>query len=357
MRLAPDDPQSVVDPLLRRRRHRHQRGGQRKIERLFYREDFRRSLAGEIGDIGFPARTAEHYTRGADATRSTSRPSGRPASRSSLDYAYGAASFVMPNVLAKLGAEVLAVNPYASTRQALDLRPVAARRRGGRPGHGVGRPPRRRHRLRRRASDPRRRHRPRPLRRRGAAGPAAARSRHAPKSPPSPCPCRSSRAAEAMCEAAGAALIWTKLSTPHLMEVASTPGVDFAASQEGGYIFPGFLPAYDAVATLVRRSGCWPRAASACHGWCPGCPGSTSPTRASSRPGSRRAWSCARSSSGPRTEHRPGRRGQGAPRRRLGPGPARPRGTADPHLGRGGQRRDARVLAQEYARRIRQMLR
>ena len=32
---------------------------QKKIERLFYREDFRRSLAGEIGDLRFPVRTAE----------------------------------------------------------------------------------------------------------------------------------------------------------------------------------------------------------------------------------------------------------------------------------------------------------
>jgi mannose-1-phosphate guanylyltransferase/phosphomannomutase len=58
-----------------------------------------------------------------------------------------------------------------------------------------------------------------------------------------------------MCEQAGATLIWTKLSTPHLMEIASTPGVDFAASQEGGYIFPAFLPAYDAVATFAKVLG------------------------------------------------------------------------------------------------------
>ena len=45
-----------------------------------------------------------------------------------------------------------------------------------------------------------------------------------------------------MCDEAGATLLWTKLSTPHLMEVASEPGVRFAASQEGGYIFPAFLP-------------------------------------------------------------------------------------------------------------------
>ena len=57
---------------------------------------------------------------------------------------------------------------------------------------------------------------------------------------------------EDMCRRAGAALIWTKLSASHLMEVASRPGVAFAAGQEGGYIFPRFLPAYDAIAALVH---------------------------------------------------------------------------------------------------------
>jgi mannose-1-phosphate guanylyltransferase/phosphomannomutase len=58
--------------------------------------------------------------------------------------------------------------------------------------------------------------------------------------------------AEDMCSRAGAAVIWTKLSASHLMEVASRPGVEFAAGQEGAYIFPRFLPAYDAVAALVH---------------------------------------------------------------------------------------------------------
>src|SRR3712207_7068394 len=47
-------------------------------------------------------------------------------------------------------------------------------------------------------------------------------------------------------------VVWTKLSTPHLMEVSHTSDVVFAASQEGGYIFPAFLPAYDSAATLVH---------------------------------------------------------------------------------------------------------
>ena len=35
---------------------------QRKIERLYHREEFRRVLAREIGDIDFPSRAVEHYT-------------------------------------------------------------------------------------------------------------------------------------------------------------------------------------------------------------------------------------------------------------------------------------------------------
>jgi mannose-1-phosphate guanylyltransferase/phosphomannomutase len=61
-----------------------------------------------------------------------------------------------------------------------------------------------------------------------------------------------SREAERIAEAAGARITWTKLSTPALMEVAASGGVDFAASQEGGFIFPSFLPAYDATAAFVN---------------------------------------------------------------------------------------------------------
>ena len=44
----------------------------------------------------------------------------------------------------------------------------------------------------------------------------------------------------------------TKLSTPALMDAASEPGVGFAASTDGGFILPGFLPAFDAAASLVK---------------------------------------------------------------------------------------------------------
>jgi mannose-1-phosphate guanylyltransferase/phosphomannomutase len=59
-------------------------------------------------------------------------------------------------------------------------------------------------------------------------------------------------AAERLAAEGGAKVVWTKLSATHLMEVAGSGAVAFAASQLGGYIFPAFLPAFDAVATLVN---------------------------------------------------------------------------------------------------------
>jgi mannose-1-phosphate guanylyltransferase / phosphomannomutase len=255
VRLAPDDPQSVVLRFFDEGGIDISEGAQKKIERLFYREDFRRSLAGEIGELRFPVRTAEFYTAvlmehvDIDAVR-TAR------FKVVLDYAYGAASFVMPNVLAKLGAEVLSVNPYASTRQSLtfdrwehaaqvsELVRVSGAHLGAvidtdgeyitlvdDNGHILSDDEGLMALLHLVLVD---------ADHRGGPPPIVA------------VPVSIGRAVEAMCDDAGATLLWTKLSTPHLMEVASGPGVRFAASQEGGYIFPAFLPAYDAVATLVE---------------------------------------------------------------------------------------------------------
>src|SRR3954451_22977751 len=114
VRLAPGDPDSVEIRFMDEYGGDIDEGAQRKIERLLYREDFRRAFAGDIGDIVFPPRAIEFYTaameRSVDARRLRERHL-----KIVLDYSYGAASIVMPSVLAKLGSEVLAVNPFAST--------------------------------------------------------------------------------------------------------------------------------------------------------------------------------------------------------------------------------------------------
>jgi mannose-1-phosphate guanylyltransferase/phosphomannomutase len=58
-------------------------------------------------------------------------------------------------------------------------------------------------------------------------------------------------AAAQVCAKTGATVTYAKLSSSHLMELAARPGVAFAASRSGGFIWPRFLPAYDAAATLV----------------------------------------------------------------------------------------------------------
>ncbi len=265
VRLAPDDPQSVVIRFFDADGIDISEGSRKKIERLFYREDFRRSLAGEIGDLRYPLRVAESYTN--VLVDQIDLTAVRAAHfKVVLDYSFGAAGFVMPNVLSKLGAEVLSINPYASTRQALifdrwdhangvaDLVRASGAHLGAvidsdgehitlvdDTGHvltdGEGLLA-----LLRLVLDDRRED--------GAPVPMVG------------LPVSVGRAAEEMCRERGAHLVWSKLATPHLMEVATQPGMSFAASQEGGYIFPSILPAYDSVTALVHtlallaRSGC-----------------------------------------------------------------------------------------------------
>ncbi len=94
-----------------------------------------------------------------------------------------------------------------------------------------------------------------------------------------------------MCADAGVPLTFTKLSSSHLMEVAAGGSVTFAASQSGGFLFPDFLPAYDATATLVElvamSVSTGQTLSEAGFGRFPR---STSPTSQWSRRGSRRAW-------------------------------------------------------------------
>jgi mannose-1-phosphate guanylyltransferase/phosphomannomutase len=168
-----------------------------------------------------------------------------------LDYSFGTVSFVMPNVLGKLGSDVLVVNPYAVTAADIASNRAAAagnvadlvRASGAHLGAVI---------------DPGGEYltlvddEGRVLNDNEAlllllelvvsTTPGARVA----------LPVAAPMAAERICAAAGAEITWTKLSATHLMEVASSGKVCFAASQLGGYIFPQFLPAFDAVATLAH---------------------------------------------------------------------------------------------------------
>jgi mannose-1-phosphate guanylyltransferase/phosphomannomutase len=117
VRLAPGDPDTVEIRFFDEGGRDMDPGTQRKIERLLYREDYRRAFGGEIGDIVFPPRSLEFYSAALERVVNIAAINER-VYKIVVDYSYGAASIVMPGLLTKLGAEVLAANPYASTSSA-----------------------------------------------------------------------------------------------------------------------------------------------------------------------------------------------------------------------------------------------
>jgi len=223
----------------------------RKVERLYYREDFRRVFPGEIGDIDFPPRSLEFYT----AALMASFDAGlvrRHGFKVVVDYAHGSTAFVMPNVLAKLGAEVLAVNPYASTPGATSFdrdthaANVSALVRSSGSHLGVVIDPDGEHatfiddsghvlddteavlamvQLVAMTSD-------------GGCRIAL--------------PVTVTAEAERLAAGHGGEITWTKVETAALMAVAGHGEVALAASGDGGFAFPSFLPAFDAVAAFAR---------------------------------------------------------------------------------------------------------
>lgn len=223
---------------------------QRKIERLFQREDTRRALAEEIGDIQFPARALEEYTVALEATVA---PEAIRDARFKLvvDYAYGAVGGVMPSLLGKLGADVLAVNPYVSTAGRLGYDATAGAERVAAlvrsSGAHLG----------------------------AVIDPDGERitfvddtGRVLDHTTAMLCfvdlvcdhllgdtiavPVNVSERAAQLARAHGVNVATTKMSTAALMAVANQPGVGFATDGAGGYILPGFLSAFDGAGALLK---------------------------------------------------------------------------------------------------------
>jgi mannose-1-phosphate guanylyltransferase/phosphomannomutase len=258
VRLTPEDPQSVVLRFFDRSGVDLPAATRKRVERIVARQDVRRSLAGEIGDSAVLGRAAEGYTAAlTDPTGGIVDVAAVRAARPKvvLDYSYGTASFVMPNVLSKLGAEVLSVNPYASTRQALafdrDHHAAEVARLVLASGAALGAVI---------DSD-------------GeqltlvddtghvlsdaealtvladlvaaAAGPGAAVV----------LPVSAVRAAEEAVEGHRARAVLSGLGAAEVLEAALRTDAVLAADPQGGFAFPRFLPAFDAVAALVALLG------------------------------------------------------------------------------------------------------
>ena len=250
VRLRLDDPESVVVRFFDSTGADISEDAKRKIERLFQREDYRRVLPQEIGDIAFPPRALEDYTVALESTIDITAIVARKF-KLVVDHGYGATSFVMPNVLAKLGADVLSVNPYASTSGIVNFDRASACERvaslvvaSGAHLGAVFDPDGERLFL---VDDE------------GAIltdhesllafvqlvsgyllGDRIA------------LPVTATSHAARLAAVHGVNVRQTKVSAAALADAATEPGVGFAADGEGGFILPGFLPAFDAAAAFVK---------------------------------------------------------------------------------------------------------
>jgi mannose-1-phosphate guanylyltransferase / phosphomannomutase len=250
VRLSPDDPQSVVIRFFDERGIDLSESDQRRVERMYHREEFRRVTAAEIGDIDFSPRTIELYTEDVVEAFGLRRVAGREV-KLVLDLSFGAANFVMPNLLSKVGADVLSINPYAQTpgmiavdRAVSEARVADAVRGSGADlgavidaggermtlSDGTG------HVL----TDDQ------------AIMALIELSTQAGETGRIALPVTASDRTVRRCQERGIELVLTPLSPSGLLEAAASGGVSFASDRRGGYVFPAFLPAFDAAAALAR---------------------------------------------------------------------------------------------------------
>ena len=250
VRLHNDDPSRIMVRFFDAAGTDISEDGQRKIERLFQREDFRRVLAEEVGEIEIPPRALEEYTVALEATVEGQAIRDHKF-KLVVDYSFGATALVMPTLLGKLGADVLAVNPYLSTAARVNFNPAEAADRvaglvlasGAHLGAIID-------------ADGERLtlidNEGRVLNHTDALlvfvdlvcdhllGDTIA------------LPVSVTQQASAIASAHNVDVVQTKISIAALMSAATEPAVGFASDGAGGYILPGFLPAFDGAGALLK---------------------------------------------------------------------------------------------------------
>ena len=228
---------------------------QRKLERVFSRQEFRRAFPGEIGDLTFPPRVTEDYTAELFRRVDTSGVAGSGL-KVVVDAAGGAAALLLPSLLGRLGVDALTVNTGLDevhpTETAAE-KEVALRRLGqlvasSRASFGAHFDP-----VGERISL---------VDDRGGIiddGRAllvlmdlVAAERRGGRIA---LPVTTTRVAQQVASFHGVGVEWTTTSPDDLTRAAAQPGLIFAGDGRGGYVVPEFGPALDGAAAFVRLAG------------------------------------------------------------------------------------------------------
>jgi mannose-1-phosphate guanylyltransferase / phosphomannomutase len=223
---------------------------QAEVEKAFTRGELRRVSASEVGSMAYPARVHESYasellrTVDVEAIR-------RREFRVVVDYGFSAASYVLPLVLGPLGVQVVAAHAFPSEGESGTTGLAAAigqtKRLVGAIGADLGavfdRAAERLYLV-----DEQAREVPvdqallllvRLLGSNGRRGKVAF-------------PVTITSQVDRLLEGTSLEVIRTPHSLAALTQAAAADDVVFAGALAGGYVFPEFLPGYDAVASLVK---------------------------------------------------------------------------------------------------------
>lgn len=121
VRVSPHDPNSIIFEFFDQFGITIDKNTERRIENIFFREDFRRTQMDEVGTLDFPSRMLERYVAAfTDALAATAlRDAGY---RVVIDFAWGNAAIVLPQVLGSLGVDQISLNAYFDARRARSFR-------------------------------------------------------------------------------------------------------------------------------------------------------------------------------------------------------------------------------------------
>jgi mannose-1-phosphate guanylyltransferase/phosphomannomutase len=255
IRTTPGDPQGVDILFLDADGAELSQGAQRKLDRVFGRQEYRRAFPGEIAELTYPPRIIETYSR--DVLDRMDMTGVREAElKIVLDCAGGVASLVLPYLLGRVGVDVLTMNnrlDEASPTETLaermrDLQRLGELVKSSRAAFGVRFDP-----VGERISL---------INENGELvgddrallvmlDLVAAERRGGRVA----LPITMTRVAEQVCRFHGVRVEWTSTSQNVLTKTAAEPDVIFAGDGRGGFVLPEFSTTVDGIAAFIRLLG------------------------------------------------------------------------------------------------------
>ncbi|MCS6919812.1 MAG: mannose-1-phosphate guanyltransferase [Fimbriimonadales bacterium] len=115
VRVAPSNARTTLIEFFDRRGVYLPKSGERKIENLFFREDFARCDPDAVGEILFASRAIEQYQ--ADFQRLAPLPANARPMRLVADFAFSRVAAIFPAMLGQMGYDVVSLNAYPDPRR------------------------------------------------------------------------------------------------------------------------------------------------------------------------------------------------------------------------------------------------